>query len=91
MNNRAGCKTLTGFSILKRIAARRMNIIAVLLHIVYMDTVMYMKLQLESPISIDAVIAEERRYCCNVLSESLSRNMALIQYDINNTILDSIR
>ena len=91
MNNRGGCKTLTGFSILKRIAARRMNIIAVLLHIVYMDTVMYMKLQLESPISIDAVIAEERRYCCNVLSDSMSRDMALYNMTLIIQYLDSIR
>lgn len=49
---------LTGFSSLKMIADIRMKIIVVDLHIVYIETVMYMKLQLDRPMSTAAAMAE---------------------------------
>ena len=50
------------------IAEIRMNMIVVDLHIVYIDTVMYIKLQLDNPISTAADTAEK-----NCLSIRLSQ------------------
>ena len=48
---------LTGFSNLKTMAATNIKMMTELLHMVYMDTVMYMKLQLLRAISREAASA----------------------------------
>ena len=48
---------LTGFSNLKMIAATNIKMMTELLHIVYIETVMYIKLQLLKAISREAVRA----------------------------------
>ena len=67
---------LTGFSSLKIMAAMRMKMITLLLHMVYMETVMYMKLQLLRAMSRDAVKAREHEWRSDVERPSGARAMA---------------
>ena len=62
---------LTGFSSLNMIAEIRIKTMVEDLHMVYIDTVMYMKLQLERAMSNEAAIAGEKRGSCHIVTNMI--------------------